>query len=145
MAPREARALGCSVAGRTVTERLRAGGLRALATQVALALESAALTEEVHRRRGEARFASLVQHSSDLITVLGPDGASPTRARRSSASSARTPEEVVGTCFERPDRAGEAARLLRLVADGAGAAGASQAIECTLLHKDGGRASSRSS
>ena len=50
------------------------GALRALATQVALALESAALTEEVHRRASEARFGSLVQHSSDLITVLDPDG-----------------------------------------------------------------------
>ena len=28
------------------------------------------LSEEVHRRRGEARFASLVRHASDLITVL---------------------------------------------------------------------------
>ena len=32
-----------------------------------------ALSEEVHRRRSEARFGSLVQHSSDLITVLGPE------------------------------------------------------------------------
>ena len=30
--------------------------VRALATQVALALDSAVLSEEVHRRRGEARF-----------------------------------------------------------------------------------------
>ena len=53
---------------------VRQAALRALATQVALALDSAALTEEVHRRSSEARFGSLVQHSSDLITVLGPDG-----------------------------------------------------------------------
>jgi PAS domain S-box-containing protein len=26
------------------------------------------------RRRGEARFGSLVRHASDLITVIGPDG-----------------------------------------------------------------------
>src|SRR4051795_4122522 len=37
------------------------GALRALATQISLALESAALTEEVHRRESEARFGSLVQ------------------------------------------------------------------------------------
>ncbi len=30
------------------------------------------LTEEVHRRRGEARFGSLVRHASDLITVHRP-------------------------------------------------------------------------
>src|SRR4029079_18936401 len=62
------------VAGRTVTNASVQAALRALATQIALALESAALSEEVHRRRSEARFGSLVQHSSDLITVLGPDG-----------------------------------------------------------------------
>ena len=45
----------------------------ALASQVALALDSAVLSEEVHRRRGEARFASLVRHASDLITVLDAD------------------------------------------------------------------------
>ena len=50
-----------------------ASGAAALATQIALALESAALTEEVHRRASEARFGSLVQHASDLITVLDPD------------------------------------------------------------------------
>src|SRR3954468_8451548 len=36
-------------------------GLRSLATQVSLALESAALTEEVHRRTSEARFGSLIR------------------------------------------------------------------------------------
>ena len=46
------------------------GALRSLATQVSLALDSAALSEEIHRRAGEARFSSLVQNSSDLITVL---------------------------------------------------------------------------
>jgi PAS domain S-box-containing protein len=45
-----------------------------LAGQVSLALESAALTEEIHRRRAERRFKVLVEHSSDLISVMGPDG-----------------------------------------------------------------------
>ncbi len=47
--------------------------LEALASQVALALESAALAEDLHRRRSESRFRALVQHASDLITVVGPD------------------------------------------------------------------------
>src|SRR5205807_4428380 len=48
--------------------------LEALATQLALALEGARRTEEIHRQHSEARFASLVRHASDLITVVGPDG-----------------------------------------------------------------------
>ena len=48
--------------------------LQSLATSVSLALESAALTEDLHRRESEARFSSLVARSSDLITVVSADG-----------------------------------------------------------------------
>jgi diguanylate cyclase (GGDEF)-like protein/PAS domain S-box-containing protein len=48
-------------------------GLEALSSQVALALESAALTEELVTRQSEARFASLVQNSSDVIVLLDSD------------------------------------------------------------------------
>ena len=41
--------------------------------QVALALESAALTEDLLRRQSEARFRSLIQNSSDVVTVIDPD------------------------------------------------------------------------
>jgi diguanylate cyclase (GGDEF)-like protein/PAS domain S-box-containing protein len=50
-----------------------ADGLEALSSQVALALESAALTEDLVRRRSEARFSSLVQNSSDVIMVVAAD------------------------------------------------------------------------
>jgi diguanylate cyclase (GGDEF)-like protein/PAS domain S-box-containing protein len=44
--------------------------LGALATDVSLALETAALTEGLHRRRSEHRFKALVEHSNDVIIVL---------------------------------------------------------------------------
>jgi diguanylate cyclase (GGDEF)-like protein/PAS domain S-box-containing protein len=47
--------------------------LEALAAQVMLALESRQLAEQVFRRRGEQRFRSLVQNSTDLIIVVDPD------------------------------------------------------------------------
>src|SRR5207245_9713797 len=47
--------------------------LEALASQTVLAWESAMLTEELHRRQSEARFASLVQNSSDMVTVILAD------------------------------------------------------------------------
>ena len=62
------------VAGRSATAPETQYALRSLAHQIALALESAELSEEVHRRASEARFATLVQNSTDLITVLGADG-----------------------------------------------------------------------
>jgi diguanylate cyclase (GGDEF)-like protein/PAS domain S-box-containing protein len=49
------------------------GGLEALSSQVALALESAVLTEDLVRRQSEARFSSLVQNSSDVVMVVDAD------------------------------------------------------------------------
>src|SRR5256886_10336287 len=48
--------------------------LGALATQVSLAVEGASLAADLHRRQSEARFRSLVAHSTDLITVLDAQG-----------------------------------------------------------------------
>jgi len=48
-------------------------GLEALFSQVALALESVALTEDLVRRQSEARFSSLVQNSSDVVMVVDAD------------------------------------------------------------------------
>ena len=48
-------------------------GVDTLASQIALALESAFLTEDLHRRKSEVRFASLVQNSSDVMTIISAD------------------------------------------------------------------------
>jgi diguanylate cyclase (GGDEF)-like protein/PAS domain S-box-containing protein len=114
--------------------------VRALATQVALALDSIALTEETHRRRSEARFGSLVQHSSDLITVLGPDGEIAYQSPSIERVLGYTPDEVAGRSFEELVEAGDRGRLARLVASG-GADDVEhvQTIECVLLHRDGGK------
>jgi diguanylate cyclase (GGDEF)-like protein/PAS domain S-box-containing protein len=47
--------------------------LGALATDVSRALETAALTADLHRRRSQHRFQALVEHSSDMIVVLDHD------------------------------------------------------------------------
>jgi diguanylate cyclase (GGDEF)-like protein/PAS domain S-box-containing protein len=60
-----------------VTDRpLPPGALDAVDTlvaQLALALESATLSSELHLRQGEARFRALVQNSSDAILLVDPD------------------------------------------------------------------------
>ena len=45
-------------------------GLRTLGAQVALALEGAALTEDLSRQRSETRVGALVRNSTDVILVL---------------------------------------------------------------------------
>jgi len=45
-----------------------------LRDQAAVALESAQLSEDLHRRRAEQRFTALIEHSSDVITILDDAG-----------------------------------------------------------------------
>ena len=140
--------LGLALRGRTsgllvvaapqTTLRTVDSGLRALATQVSLALESAELSEEIHQRAGEARFGSLVRHSSDLITVIDADA----RVVYQSPSIERvlgyTAEEVQGTRFDWLLAPGEGGRLLHLIADGAAGSGAgTEVLDAALRHKDG--------
>jgi diguanylate cyclase (GGDEF)-like protein/PAS domain S-box-containing protein len=49
--------------------------LATLASGVALALQSAALTEQALYQRSEARLSSLVEHASDVICIVGEDAA----------------------------------------------------------------------
>jgi diguanylate cyclase (GGDEF)-like protein/PAS domain S-box-containing protein len=112
--------------------------LQALATHVSLALESAALTDEVLRRTSEARLSSLVQHASDLITVIDENA----RVLYQSPSIERVlgyaADEVVGRRFDELLAPGEEARLLPLIAaDGDHAEREGQILECSLRHRDG--------
>jgi len=112
--------------------------LRALVTQVSLALESTSLTEQVHRRRSEARFASLVQHASDLITVVAADGTVTYQSPSIERVLGYRPEEILGRRFDELLPRHERGRVGRILADGAGAAaGEAEALECTLRHSDG--------
>ena len=61
-------------AGETAFSSILVNALAALSASVSLALESAALAAEDHRRENEARFASLIRNASDLITVVDHDG-----------------------------------------------------------------------
>ncbi len=76
-----------------------ADSIRALSSQVALALESAALTESLLLQQSEKRFASLVQNSSDVVTVVDAD----TSIRYASPSALRVlgvaPHLLGGTRF----------------------------------------------
>ena len=107
--------------------------------RASLALESAALTEEVHRRTSEARFGSLIRASSDLITVLDSDARIDYQSPSIERVLGYTPDEVVGTSFASLLPQGEQSRLLHLLDDAAaydGAAGTA-VLDCTLRHRYG--------
>ncbi|HEY2767805.1 MAG TPA: EAL domain-containing protein [Solirubrobacteraceae bacterium] len=101
--------------------------------------EKARLTAEIQRRSSEERFASLVQHSSDLITVVGPDATITYQSPSSEHVLGYPPHELLGTRFDQIVAKEDAGRLLRLLADGSAYARRdADVIECTLRHRDGG-------
>jgi diguanylate cyclase (GGDEF)-like protein/PAS domain S-box-containing protein len=122
----------------TEVSRQARGALETLANQLALALEGARLSEEIHAQRSEARFASLVQNSSDLITVVGADATITYQSPSSEHVLGYQPAELLGTRFDRLVAEEDAGALLRLLADGSAYARRDgQVIECTLRHRDG--------
>ena len=131
-------ALALIVAGQPADDEETRYALRTLAHQVSLALSSSELAEEVHRRASEARFASLVQNSSDLITVLDSDNTIIYQSPSIERVLGYTPDEVTGRSFELLLHPDEHGRLVRRLTDGAGASGRAEVIDCLLAHKDGG-------
>ena len=126
------------IAGRAAPPEAIRASLRALAAQVALALERAALTEEVHRRRGEERFGSLVRHASDLITVIGLDGTISYQSPSIERLLGYEPNDVTGQPFAELVHPNDAGRVRQMLADGAAVAGDQpHVLQCALVHQDG--------
>ena len=95
------------------------------------------MTEDLHRRQSEARFRSLVAHSSDLITVLDGDGIVTYQSPSIERVLGYSVEEIEGTPFDRllleADRTG-----LSQVITGVGREGSeAHVIDCSLRHRDG--------
>jgi diguanylate cyclase (GGDEF)-like protein/PAS domain S-box-containing protein len=119
-----------------VSEEL-ANSFQALGLQVSLAVEGASLADDLHRRRSEARFRSLVAHSSDLITVLDANGVVTYQSPSVERVLGYRVDEIEGTRFDRLLSESDRPRLERLIAgDGAGSAEA-HTLECSLRHRDG--------
>jgi diguanylate cyclase (GGDEF)-like protein/PAS domain S-box-containing protein len=115
--------------------------LESLASQVSLAVEGASLAEDLHRRQSEARFRSLVAHSSDLITVLDAHGAVTYQSPSVERVLGYRVDEIEGSDFARLLSESDRPRLAQIVA-GVGEAyvgGGSEThvLECSLRHRDG--------
>jgi len=114
-----------------------ADSLRALSSQVALALESAALTEDLLLRQSEARFASLVKNSSDVVAVIEPT----TVVRYASPSASRVlgtdPGELEGTRFIDLVHQDDKTRVLSFLTSAGDGEGNTGPLEFRLRHRDG--------
>ena len=111
--------------------------LGALTTQVSLAVEGASLTADLHRRQSEARFRSLVAHSSDLITVLDAEGIVTYQSPSIERVLGYPADEVEGKRFDRLLSEHDRPLLAQLISlDGHGARDA-HTVECSVSHRDG--------
>jgi diguanylate cyclase (GGDEF)-like protein/PAS domain S-box-containing protein len=112
-------------------------GLDTLTAQLALALESVALTEDLHTRQSEARFRALVQNSSDAIFLVDSD----TVVRYQSPSVERVlgfpADGLLGRSLLELVSAAEDEQARAFFAGIARQPGISVPIELTLQRKDG--------
>ncbi len=111
--------------------------LEAFASQVSLALEAAALAENLHRQKSEARFRSLVAHSSDLITVLDKDGVVTYQSPSIERVLGYSVEDIEGQSFGRLLPETDRSRLERITGGATGAGSESHTFDCSLRHSDG--------
>jgi diguanylate cyclase (GGDEF)-like protein/PAS domain S-box-containing protein len=122
-------------------QRVLLDSLEALASQVSLAVEGASLAEDLHRRRSEARFGSLVAHASDLITVLDADGVVTYQSPSVARILGYAVDEVEGQPFARLLREADRPRLAKVIEGGSGttrhAAPETHVLDCSLQHRDG--------
>jgi len=121
--------------------REQVNSLEALASQVSLAVEGASLTQDLHRRRSETRFRSLVAHSSDLITVLDAHGTVTYQSPSISRVLGYRVNEVEGTEFADLLAPSDQPRLMQILAgvgeSYVGGGSETHVIECRLKHRDG--------
>ncbi|HVE46203.1 MAG TPA: EAL domain-containing protein [Acidimicrobiales bacterium] len=112
-------------------------GLETLASQLTLALESAALAEALHVRQSETRFRSLVQNSSDLISVIDVD----TTVRYQTPSVEEVlgydPAEILGTRLIDLVHPDDASPLLAFCNDAMVRPGISSPFEVKMRRRDG--------
>jgi diguanylate cyclase (GGDEF)-like protein/PAS domain S-box-containing protein len=111
--------------------------LGALATQVSLAVEAASLSADLHRRQSEARFRSLVAHSSDLITVLDAQGVVTYQSPSIEGVLGYRVDELEGTRFDRLVSDSDRSLLAELVNADRSRQSEGHTIECSLRHLDG--------
>jgi diguanylate cyclase (GGDEF)-like protein/PAS domain S-box-containing protein len=111
--------------------------LEALGAQISLALEGASLSADLHRRRSEARFRSLVAHSSDLITVVDGEGVVTYQSPSIERVLGYGVEEILGSRFEEILSETDRPRLHQLIAGNGSVGPEGHTFECSLEHCDG--------
>jgi diguanylate cyclase (GGDEF)-like protein/PAS domain S-box-containing protein len=113
------------------------GALETLSSQMSLAIDGALLAEDLHRRRSEARFRALLEHSSDLIAVLDRTGMIVYQSPAIEEVLGYPVEDVLNTHFDLLVRPSDRARLMQVVESAESGSGGSGMVECSLRSRSG--------
>ncbi|MDQ4109179.1 MAG: EAL domain-containing protein [Actinomycetota bacterium] len=111
--------------------------LEALTSQVALALDSAALTEDLLRQQTEARFRSLVQNSTDVVMVVDADSTVRYVSPSVEGVFGYDPAELENTQLTRLIHPADKTQVLQfLTLSGSEGATSTSLIESRMRHRD---------
>jgi PAS domain S-box-containing protein len=107
-----------------------------LVSQVVLALEREQLAEQIHRERSEARFRSLVQMATDVVTIVGVDATILYLSPSVERVLGYPPDGLIGTSLVALAHPDDGPVALALAAP-TGGTDRSDAVEWRVLHADG--------
>src|SRR5207302_4406221 len=107
-----------------------------LVSQVVLALEREQLAEQIHRERSEARFRSLVQMATDVVTVVGVDATILYQSPSVERVLGYPPDGLIGTSLVALAHPDDSSVVLNLAAP-TDRNGRSDAVEWRVHHADG--------
>jgi diguanylate cyclase (GGDEF)-like protein/PAS domain S-box-containing protein len=126
------------IAGPSTSSTQMKNAMQTLAVKISLTLESAILTEDLHRRKGEARFQSLVQNSSDLITVIDEKATIQYQSPSVERVLGYEIDELVDSNFADLLHPHERERVLALLTERVDtSAGPGDFVECRVRHANG--------
>jgi len=107
-----------------------------VARQIVALRENSRLLDERAARESEARFVSLVKHSSDVITIIGSDGKVHYMSPSSEAIFGYSPDEVTGTQLRDFLHPEDRQQVLETIAELIEQPGKTAAIELRARHRD---------
>jgi diguanylate cyclase (GGDEF)-like protein/PAS domain S-box-containing protein len=121
------------VAGRHAPPGMEArASLAILANQISLAVQRTGLSQQIHRRASESRFASLVAHSSDLICVIDEAATIIYQSPSIQTVLGHRADAVTGRPFSELLHPDEQGRILHRLAHGSWSRGAPESFQCVL-------------
>ena len=113
------------------------GSIRALSTQLALAISRFDLQKDTLERQGAHRFQALIQSSSDVISIVASDGRIRFQSPATRSVFGYDPDQSVGINIGELVHPEDAARVTSMFRQVVAGDKASHVCECRIRHADG--------